>query len=359
MLQSPLTIHLALNKIHGFGPKHILLIERHLGNLSCLPELSANELRSIGWTEQQITAWHHTAWDKIEQEIRRAEKLNCAILHWHDPYYPRLLKEIANPPSILYVRGKKEILNQRCLAIVGTRHPTIQGQKNAEYFSRQLAELGFCIVSGLAMGIDGIAHQNALAYGTIGVVATGLDQTYPVRHTKLAEQMVEHGAVISEFPFNTPPKAEHFPRRNRIISGLSLGIIIIEAALKSGSLITARYAAEQNREVFAIPGSIHNKFSQGCHELIRQGAKLTEHVNHVLEEFGITASYEEKPSSQLTTPLEKPLMDLLTLISEYPISMDELIERTGLSVHILSQYLLELELSKLIQAEENGYSRVF
>ena len=198
----------------------------------------------------------------------------------HDARYPELLKQIADPPSILFVQGDVSLLAKWQIALVGSRNPSASGRDTAYEFSRYLAQDGITINSGLAMGIDAASHQGALAAGgkTIAVIGTGLDRVYPAKHRELAHEIASTGAIVSEFALGTSPRAENFPRRNRIISGLSLGTVVVEAAVKSGSLITARMAMEQGREVFAIPGSIHNPLARGCHQLIRQGAKLVENI---------------------------------------------------------------------------------
>ncbi len=214
------------------------------------------------------------------------------LLVWSDPDYPPLLRKIPDPPVMLYVMGDRKLLSRPQLAIVGSRNPTPMGRENARAFAKNLADAGLIITSGMALGIDGAAHRGALEAGgqTIAVAGTGLDRVYPSRHRDLAHDIVRHGALVSEFPLGTPPKPENFPVRNRLISGLSLGTLVVEAALQSGSLITARLATDQGREVFAIPGSIHSPQSRGCHALIRQGVKLVETAQDILEELGPLAS---------------------------------------------------------------------
>jgi len=203
-----------------------------------------------------------------------------------DPEYPKALLEISDPPPYLYAKGNLALLNQSSIAIVGSRNASVQGEKNAEAFAYDLCQHGLCIVSGLALGIDGAAHRGALkANGaTIAVVGTGLDIVYPAKHRELAHQIVERGLILSEFPLGTPSKPQNFPKRNRIISGLSLGCLVVEANVQSGSQITARMAAEQGREIFAIPGSIHSPMSKGCHQLIKQGAKLVDCIQDITED---------------------------------------------------------------------------
>lgn len=224
------------------------------------------------------------------------------LLVWPDLDYPPLLREIPDPPVMLYVMGNRRVLSRPQLAIVGSRHPTPMGGENARAFAKSLAGAGLVITSGLALGIDGAAHRGAVEAGgkTIAVVGTGLDRVYPPRHRDLAHDIIRHGALVSEFPLGTPPKPENFPARNRLISGLSLGTLVVEAALQSGSLITARLATEQGREVFAIPGSIHSPQSRGCHALIRQGAKLVETAQDILEELGPLASVAHQAAQENT-----------------------------------------------------------
>ena len=361
MIKTALAIYIALNKINGIGIKHILAIEQKNPDITQLLNLTDNELIQLGWNEKHIQQWRKLCWKSIEQELEWANSPNCHIIHWQDPLYPYLLKEIHYPPPVLYVKGNIDAIHQSILAIVGTRHPTEYGKQNAAYFSNKLAELGFCIASGLALGIDGIAHHNALPFpsSTIAVVATGLDQIYPYRHQSLASKIIENGAIISEFPFKTPPRPEHFPRRNRIISGLSQGVLVIEAALKSGSLITARYAMEQGREVFAIPGIIQNPVTHGCHALIRQGAVLVNSVKDILEELGITEApaKENKLHQALAVKTsESPLLKYLDYGVATPI--DVIIARSNLNASDITAKLLILELDGIVSKTVDGYYRI-
>jgi DNA processing protein len=260
-----------------------------------------------------------------------------------DARYPAALLNTADPPLMLYLRGRAEVLaHPRMLAIVGSRNPTPQGETNARQFARSLGQAGLCVVSGLALGVDGAAHAGALDSGapTIAVVGTGLDTVYPTRHAALAARIAANGLIVSEYPLGTPPLAAHFPQRNRIIAGLSQGTLVVEAAVRSGSLITARCAAEQGREVFAIPGSIHAPQSRGCHALIRQGAKLVESAQDILEDLQLVSPAGNAPSD--TT--EPPDDNLLHAIGHDPVSLDALQARTGLDTATLQARLLELEL---------------
>ena len=275
-----------------------------------------------------------------------------------DTAYPRALLDIADPPTLIYVRGRLDLLQRPALAIVGSRNPTPQGIKNAENFSAALAQSGLIIVSGLALGIDTAAHLAALSVqgDTIAVIGTGIDRIYPARNLDLARRIVKQGCIISEFPLGTPAVAHNFPRRNRLISGLARGVLVVEAAAESGSLITARLAGEQGKEVFSIPGSIHSPQARGCHKLIKQGAKLVETVQDILEELDWHDQCNEKGQASafpLPTPsvtatgqeIQTDADELLTLIGFDPCSIDELAARSGLSIEILSQRLLQLELN--------------
>lgn len=355
MIKTNLATYLALNKIDGFGVKYIQHFEKMYADITQILTLSNPELLQLGWQEKHINQWRSLSWKTIEDELNWASQPHHYIFHWHDKAYPRLLKEIHRPPVILYIQGQLDAITPQTIAIVGTRHPTPYGKQNAAYFSQQLAEIGFCIASGLAIGIDGIAHQSALPSpaGTVAVVATGLDQVYPERHKNLAKNILENGAIISEFSFKTSPRPENFPRRNRIISGLSRGVLVIEAALKSGSLITARYAIEQGREVFAIPGIIQNPHTHGCHSLIQQGAVLVNSLNDILDELAIQMPSQPKdvPEMSNTTP-HSPLLDHIDY--GVAVSIDTLIERSGSTYDSVITELLTLELSGLIQKSSNG-----
>ena len=286
-----------------------------------------------------------------------------------DVAYPAPLLNIEDPPLMLYMLGAqvnraqtatKIIANS--LAIVGSRNPTPQGESNARQFAKAFAEAGVCVVSGLALGVDGAAHDGALLGGgqTIAVVGTGLDRVYPKKHLALAHRIAQQGMIVSEFPLGTPPLMANFPRRNRIISGLTRGTLVVEAALKSGSLITARLAAEQGKEVFAIPGSIHSPQSRGCHALIKQGAKLVELAQDVLEELNLLpAGLSESPDSADAAndadaePL--PESPLLAALGFDVVSLDELQARTGLDTPRLQGQLLELELEGRVARLPGGY----
>lgn len=302
---------------------------------------------------------------------------NLHGITYDDPLYPRLLREIPRPPPLLFVRGDPTCLSLPQLAIVGSRNPSGGGAENAERFAHYLAERGFAITSGLALGIDAAAHRGALRAGgkTIAVMGTGIDLIYPSRHRQLAQEIIDSGgALVSEFPLGTASHACNFPQRNRIISGLSGGTLVVEAAVQSGSLITASYALQHDREVFAIPGSIHNPLARGCHQLIRQGATLVETAQDIVDQLAGLLSYkrQEARATKVLQPElfeesasveDKPLLSedeqtLLQALGYDPLSVDLLAERTGLEVGNLSAQLIRLEIKGLIQQIGACYQRL-
>ncbi len=294
---------------------------------------------------------------QLEQTLAWLGEPGHHLITWLDADYPDPLRETADPPALLYGKGRRELLLQNCLAIVGSRNATAQGEANAEAFAQVLSEAGITIVSGLALGIDAAAHRGGLrgAGSTIAVVGTGLDRVYPARNKALAHEIAEKGLLLSEFPLGTISAPGHFPRRNRIISGLSHAVLVVEAALGSGSLITARLALEQGREVMAIPGSIHSPLSKGCHALIKQGAKLVESAQDIAEELAWPA-----PAVKAAADGHPPGNDpVLRHLGFDPASLDQLAERSGLTVEALSAKLLALELEGLVAQLPGGrYQRL-
>jgi len=296
--------------------------------------------------------------ESVDRSMAWAAQPGQHIVTLADAEYPKALLEIADPPCLLYVRGNPGLLGKRGLAVVGSRNATPQGVQTAENFAKALAGKGLAIISGLALGIDAAAHRGALAAGgeTIAVIGTGADRLYPARNRELALAIAEHGAIVSEFPLGTPAIAANFPRRNRIISGLSRGVLVVEAAPESGSLITARLAAEQGREVFAIPGSIHSPVARGCHKLIKQGAKLVETAQDILEEFG---NYPEASDIGSSTLLAGEENAVLGALGHDPCNLDDLAERTGLAADQLLTELLTLELAgQVATLPGNRYQRL-
>ena len=299
----------------------------------------------------------------VDRALAWADHPQHALITLADPTYPRALLQISDPPALLYVRGRVELLNTSAIAIVGSRNPTPQGIRNAENFAGALARAGLTVTSGLALGIDAAAHRGALAADgdTVAFVGTGIDRLYPASNHALALTIAERGAVVSEFPLATPPTAANFPRRNRLIAGFSRGALVVEATTESGSLITARLAVEQGREVFAIPGSIHSPQSRGCHKLIKQGAKLVETVQDVLDELAWTSvpgmADDESSASSPTPP---PAAQAVLLALGYdPCPFDELLARCALSADELAVILLDLELAGQIASLPGGrYQRL-
>ena len=277
-----------------------------------------------------------------------------SIVTLADAFYPRALINTADPPPVLYAKGRLELLARRALAIVGARSATPSGVRDAEAFAEALGHAGLTIVSGLANGIDAAAHRGGLRSeaSSIAVVATGLDKVYPARNRDLAHQLAERGLLLSEFPLGTPPLASNFPRRNRVISGLAQGTLVVEAAVHSGSLITARQALDQGREVFAVPGSIHSPLSKGCHWLIKQGAKLVESAADVLEELGMQAA--APITSVGSDSLSEEEGQLLEAMGFAPIDLDTLCEQVASPVEVISTILLKLELEGHISRLPGG-----
>jgi DNA processing protein len=297
----------------------------------------------------------------VQQALAWLSAPDSHLVTLADLDYPRNLLEIADPPPVIYLKGRRTQLGRAAIAIVGSRQATPQGLANAEAFAAELSRGGWSIVSGLALGIDAAAHRGALTGpgSTLAVVGTGLDLVYPARNLALAHEIAAQGALISEFPLGTPARAGHFPRRNRLISALSRGVLVVEAALGSGSLITAREAAEQGREVFAIPGSIHAPLARGCHRLIRDGAKLVESAQDILDELGPGPTpalhAPAAPASHAATPHDP----LLRALGHDPIDLDTLCARSGLTVEEASAKLLALELDGQVARLPGGlYQRL-
>lgn len=300
----------------------------------------------------------HDAQAAVEQALTWAAAPGNHVITLADSHYPAALLEIPDPPTLLYVSGDPALLSRNMLAVVGSRNATAQGLSNAEQFSAALSRAGFTIVSGLALGIDAAAHRGALrgTGSTVAVLGTGIDVRYPARNRALFEAIAAEGALLSEYPLGTPAAAPNFPRRNRLISGLARGVLVVEAALVSGSLITARFAGEQGRELFAIPGSIHSPLSKGCHALIKQGAKLVDSAQDIIEELGDwhlpqpLATAPEPPEKQASPPAEM----LLEHLGFDPCNIDMLCQRSGLTPDTVSAILLELELAGRVATLPGG-----
>jgi DNA processing protein len=289
----------------------------------------------------------------VDAGLRWLEAPGNHLVTLADADYPPDLFNVGDPPPLLYLKGRRELLAATSLAIVGSRNATAQGLANAESFARALSSAGFTIVSGQALGIDNAAHRGGLAGpgSTIAVIGTGADIVYPARNRDLAHRIAAEGLLVSEFPLGTPALAANFPRRNRIISGLSKGVLVVEAALRSGSLITARLAGEQGRDVFAIPGSIHSPLSKGCHLLIKQGAKLVDDAQDIVGELGEAAVLTAAGAAHAAAGRHRAFLEHL---GYDPVGMDQLAERAGLTIAALSAMLLELELEGLVAQLPGG-----
>jgi len=374
---------LSLTHTKGLGPAMLRKLQEALGSIDNILGASNGKLRQAGLPDKVIDAMRNVNTDNIDADIQwRDEAADRFIITRESTHYPALLKQIADPPLVLYVRGDPEVLNTPQVAIVGSRKPTHSAEGHAFEMANQLAQRGLTVTSGLALGVDACAHRGALSADgfTVAVTATGLDRVYPAKNQQLAQQIAEHSAIISEFPIGTNPMAGHFPRRNRIISGLCYGTLVVEATLKSGTLTTAAHATSQAREVFAIPGNIDNLQSRGCHALLRQGATLTETVDDILEVLAPllprqlpanissptldTTPAKTAQTTQKTTaktidrvaakPSDSGEKQILKSMSYDPISMDELIERTGLDVANITQLTVELELRGHIKRDPAG-----
>lgn len=350
--------YLALNRMERVGPRTVAKLQDRWPDLQQMFQLSARELVDAGLP----TALAHTitAFDMsmIQSDLNWVEAAdNHHILTWDSPEYPPLLKEISDPPIVLYAKGQLSCLQPTKLAMVGSRNPTVTGIENARQFAKALATHQITIVSGLALGIDAQAHMGCLDSGgqTIAVLGTGIDCIYPSRHLKLSEQITKNGLLLSEFPLKSPPIAGHFPRRNRIISGLSLCTLVVESAIKSGSLITARMALEQNRDVLAIPGSIHNPLARGCHYLVQQGAKLVTSVADILEELRIDS--QQQTTDNAVLPLASENKNLVQFIGFEMTTVDQIIVRSGRTVEQVTSELAELEIERAIVSVPGGYMR--
>lgn len=340
-------------------------------DIELLFKVPAQQLKHIGIPLEIGEILNNPPWQKISHYLAWADQSEQNhIITFDDPYYPKLLKKIADPPLVLFVKGNIDLLDSPQIAMVGSRNPTPDGTDIARSFAKHLAEMQITITSGLALGVDTASHRGALLAKqgkTIAVMGTGLDIVYPATNKSLAAEIILNGgALISEYPPGTQAQAFHFPKRNRIISGLSLGTLVVEAALRSGSLITARQAIEQNREVFAIPGSINNPLAKGCHNLIRNGAKLVETVEDIVEELGVIAHTQEslvanataikatKPHDEFLSGNES-YQNILKNLDVTATPVDVLSRRTKLSAAEISSMLLVLELKGYVESAPLGY----
>ncbi|MBI3802362.1 MAG: DNA-protecting protein DprA [Nitrospirae bacterium] len=348
---------LALKRVTGIGN----VVYRRLLDRFKTPEgvlgASAESLLTVHGVSEEVAREICTfnAFDQVDLELEKISAEGISLLSIQDPDYPPLLAAIHDPPPLLYIKGQLGEADPYPIAVVGTRHPTHYGKTVGDRLCRDMAEQGMTIVSGFARGIDAVAHKAALAAKgrTIAVLGSGIDQMYPPEHQALSVEIAEQGAVISEFPMGSPPEAYHFPQRNRIISGLSLGCLVVEAARDSGSLITARLALEQGREVFAVPGSIGSEMSRGTHQLIRSGAKLVEGIDDILEEVLPQLRRRPRGPAAPEPHLEGGEKKIYDLLSFEPKHIDRLIEESALTIPLTSVLLLSLEL-KGVARQLNG-----
>jgi DNA processing protein len=355
---------LALTRIKGLGCISFKKLASHFGDPTQSLSATAAELSAIEGIDRKAVdgLLAFTQWDEVEQEVQRAEEAGVKIIPFGSGIYPARLRSIADPPPCLYVKGEIRQQDDKAVAVIGTRSASHYGRRVARDLCRGLASLGFTVISGMARGIDGVAHDEALNAGgrTIAVLGSGVDRAYPPEHRKLYHRISENGAVISELPLGAPPLAFNFPARNRLISGLSAGVVVVEATEKSGSLITAAIALEQGREVFAVPGEVGSSRSRGGHRLIRQGAKLVENVDDILEEIAPQlVARDRQPAALRTLPVDAQpeTHKIFDLLQERSLHIDEVIEASGFSASRVSQILLELELQGFLkQLPGNRYS---
>jgi DNA processing protein len=349
----------ALSRAPEFGSRRCLALLERCGGPANLFTASPRSLEIAGASPALLEYLRAPDWSRIDRDLTWLDQPRRHCITIADDAYPALLREIPAPPALLFVEGDAGLLSARQIAMVGSRNPSPYGQRVAFRTAAEVATCGYAVTSGLALGIDAAGHRGSLSVGgkTVAVLGTGLDQTYPRSHQALREEIAATGAVVSDFPLGTRPLAANFPRRNRLISGLSLGTLVVEAALRSGSLITARLAAEQGREVFAIPGSIDNPLARGCHQLIRQGAKLVEDVADILEELGgfvAINSVAAEPGGS-PTGLDTASRELLKYVACGPTSVDTLIAATGFSAEQTASLLVMLELQGYVASSAGGH----
>lgn len=348
---------LAFSLVPQIGSVRIQHLHKVFGSLESAWGASDERLRRSGLPDQSIQSILQTRKTlNLEAEWRKIERLGVDLLTWEDPSYPENLRNIPDTPAVLYVRGTLLPTDERAMAMVGTRKASRYGVDAAKYMAKELAAHGVTIVSGLAHGIDAAAHRGALAAEgrTIAVLGNGIDRMYPADHQELAEAIAQNGAIISEYPLGSPPSGAHFPRRNRIISGLSLAVLIGEAPIRSGAIITAEAALEQGKEVFAIPANIFNQVGTGGNRLIQEGARLVMHPRDILEELNIAYMRQETRSkTKEVAPGSDAETQVLNLLETDPIHIDDVIRQTGLAAAEVIAALTLLELKGLVQDEGN------
>lgn len=348
---------LALNRIPFIGPRTVFKLLNYWPNLEELFKLSEDEMLKAGLPSKIASSIAKFDLNQIDEDLQWEQYPGHHLLTWDDSNYPYLLKEINDPPVVIYAAGNLDCLKFPTLAMVGTRNPSPIGQETAWQFAYELALSNITIVSGLARGIDAKAHHGCLAAGgkTIAVMGTGINRIYPFQHRELAEEIKQNGLLVTEFFLNSSASAGHFPKRNRIISGLSFCTLVVEAAIKSGSLITARLALEQNRDVLAIPGSIHNPQARGCHHLLQQGAKLVTTTAEILEEFNINPTKINAQPEPLV--LANEVTNLVKFVGFELTTVNDILTRSNFDVETVTCGLAELEIQGFIKAVPGGYLR--
>lgn len=376
--ENDLSFWLVFNRCPGIGPALInQLLSKHNKLSDWFSHLRpTSEL--MMWLKAKNISSPVFDWDGVEKDLLWAEQSHCHIVTLKEEHYPKQLAQIASSPPVLFVKGQVHLLNQPQVGMVGSRHPTVEGKRNAYDIANQLSSWGMIVTSGLALGIDAACHAGALSSTspTVAVLGNGLGSIYPIKNRQLGEKIVENGALVSELPTTALPKREHFPRRNRIISGLSLGVAVVEAAEKSGSLITASYALEQGREVFALPGSIHNPVAKGCHHLIRQGALCIENASQILEvlapqltqfrgdaSINCKAEVSHKPNPFIQEEIHSHKQDsidatLIAAILDTCTPIDTILDNTGLTPQEVTTTLLRLELQGVVKSVPGGVIRL-
>ncbi len=342
------------SKVPGIGPARLRALLDYYGDIEQAWLADPGEWRAMGLDKrsvQNLFKVRNTL--DLDVELEKLDKLNVSVLTWESPHYPTLLNNIENPPPILYLRGRLKPEDEWAVAVVGTRRATAYGRECTRMLVGGLVESGVTVISGLAYGIDTEAHRVAVGSGgrTLAVLGSGVDVLYPAENRKLAQSIIENGAIISEYPLGTKPESGNFPRRNRIISGLSLGVLVVEGAIQSGARITADYALEQGRDVFAVPGTILRKSSSGPNYLIQNGAKLVGHVNDILEELNLTMIAQQTEARAIIPDNEVEAV-LLEHLSAEPVHVDDLGESTGLSASDVSSTLTMMELKGMVRQVE-------
>lgn len=362
---------LALSLVRGLGAHKIYNFTKNKENIERIFEFSRIDLKKFEGIGSLIAKEIATFkdWDKVDQILERTEKIDADIVTVFDEDYPIYLKHIYSPPALLWVKGRKKTLNEQGVAVIGTRKPSYYGKKMAAEITQKLVEEGLCIFSGLAYGIDGIAHKTAIESEgiTVAVLGSGIDNIYPKKHSKLAQKIIENnGAIITEFPPGTMPDAGNFPVRNRIVSGMSLGVLVVESGVQGGSMITAELGLDQNREIFAIPHNIDNKSGTGCNYLIKIGAaKLVQNIDDIMNELSFKRKNETTESAGMVNAKRWDEMDLdplstsiCELLQEKPVQIDDIGEELETPTSKLLVSLLQLEMKGLVEQQAGKYFKL-